>query len=245
MEQWGFYFDQTRCVNCKACILACKSWNEDKRGDICFTPELTWLETGRYSEPEEYENLPGGTGEHNYKEFSKYHMKENWRRVFTKEYGSQPPSVDVLNFSVSCNHCTDPVCIQACPMNYIVKEEVYGIVMINPNKTCISCQRCEAVCPWSSPQYYDRCIETYDAGNPKRPQMTKCNLCVDRIKEGLKPACVASCIMRALDAGPMDEIKNKYSGWTDKIEAFPDGIIGALKIDTKPNLIIKKKRIRV
>ena len=104
MKQWGFYFDQTRCVNCKACILACKSWNEDKRGDGAINPELTWLDTGRYEEPADYENLPGSTGEHNYSEYAKYHMKENWRRVSTWEYGEVPPDIDILNLSISCNH---------------------------------------------------------------------------------------------------------------------------------------------
>ena len=34
MKQWGFYFDETRCVGCKACMIACKENNEELRGDI-------------------------------------------------------------------------------------------------------------------------------------------------------------------------------------------------------------------
>lgn len=242
MAQWGFYFDQTRCVNCKACVLACKSWNEDKRGDAEFNPELTWLKTGRYAEPCEYENLPGSSGEQNFNEFSKYHMKENWRRVYTREYGLKPPEVDILNFSVSCNHCQDPVCVKVCPMGYIYKEEKYGIVLTDPGKTCIGCQRCKKACPWDSPQFYDNDIKKYGSGNPKRPRMTKCVLCIDRIKGGLKPACVAACIMRALDAGPIDELKQRYPDWTDDYGDFPDGKLAKLGMDLKPNLVIKKKK---
>lgn len=244
MEQWGFYFDQTRCVNCKACILACKSWNEDIRGDASVNPELSWLITGRYEEPAEYDNLPGSTGELNFADYSKYHMKENWRRVIATEYGDIPPDVDVLNLSVSCNHCQEPACIKACPMKYIYKESQYGIVLIDNNKTCISCQRCRMACPWDSPQYYDN-IEMYSLNDPARPRMTKCNLCIDRVRDGLKPACVASCPMRALDAGPMDELKQRYPDWTDRVENCHDGSIPQLGIDTKPNIIFKKKVRRV
>ena len=27
--QVGFYFDQTCCIGCDACIIACKDWNDD------------------------------------------------------------------------------------------------------------------------------------------------------------------------------------------------------------------------
>lgn len=241
MKQWGFYFDQTRCVNCKACILACKAWNEDRRGDTNFNPELTWLRTGRYSEPYEYENLPGSSGEQNFREYSKYHMKEHWRRVYSKEYGVRPPEIDVINLSISCNHCDEPICVKVCPMGHIYKEEEYGIVKTDLNTTCIGCQKCKQACPWESPQFYDD-LDKYEVNDSRRPQMTKCDLCIDRIRQGLKPACVAACIMRALDAGPLDELKQRYLEWDDKIEDFPSGYIESLDLDVKPNLIIKKKK---
>lgn len=30
MTQYGFFFDQSRCINCHACSLACKDWNFDE-----------------------------------------------------------------------------------------------------------------------------------------------------------------------------------------------------------------------
>lgn len=221
--------------------MACKSWNEDQRGDKDLNPDLSWIETGRYAEPCEYENLPGSSGQQNFKEYSKYHMKENWRRVYTTEYGTRPPDIDVLNISISCNHCQEPACVKACPLGYIYKEQEYGIVRIDTSKTCIACQRCKQACPWDSPQYYDKDLTKYTADNPKRPRMTKCNLCIDRIKDGLKPACVASCIMRALDAGPIEELKRKYPDWTDEIEGFDNKNLEEINKNLKPNIIFKKK----
>lgn len=244
MKQWGFYFDQSRCVNCKVCVLSCKSWNEDKRGDIDINPELSWLKTGKYEVPAEYENLPGSSGEQNFTEFRKYNMKENWRRLYTTEYGDVPPNVDVLNLSISCNHCEDPACIKACPTKYIYKDLDNGIVLTDKNKTCISCQRCKKACPWDAPQYYDD-VNKFAPNDSNRPKMTKCDLCIDRIKEGLKPACVAACPMRALDAGPLEELKERYPDWTDTVENLPNGNISKLNEDTKPSIIFKKKVRRV
>jgi len=240
MAQWGFYYDQTRCVNCKACVLACKAWNEDQRGDAAVNPELGWLTTGFYTEPSEYENLPGSDGKQNYLEYRKFQIKEDWRRVTMTEYGDIPPQVDVLNLSVSCNHCEEPACVKVCPVKCIFKEPEYGIVIVDSGK-CISCGRCRQVCPWGGPQFYDLNLRKYLRNDSAKPRMTKCNLCIDRIKEGLKPACVAGCLMRALDAGPLKELKRKYPEWVAKVENFPDDFIAELGIRTKPNIIFKQK----
>lgn len=243
MEQWGFYFDQTRCTNCLACVIACKVWNEDKRGDAHLTPELTWIETELYSEPIDYENLIGSEGEINFGEYSKFHMKENWRRLYSTEVGEVPPNVDLLNLSVSSNHCSEPGCVKVCPMGRIIKEEEFGIVMIDETKHCISCERCSEVCEWDSPQFY-RKIEKDKLPVLGAPKMTKCNLCIDRIRDGLKPACVAACPMRALDAGPMEELKSVYPGWDDTIDNLPAKVRDG-KPTMGPNIIFKRKKVRI
>jgi len=45
--------------------------------------------------------------------------------------------------------------------------------------------------------------------------MQKCDLCLDRWSNGKKPVCVDSCPTFALDAGPLDELKAKYSSVRD------------------------------
>ena len=35
-------------------------------------------------------------------------------------------------------------------------------------------------------------------------------MCVDRLEKGLSPICVLSCSMRALEFGPIEELKKKY-----------------------------------
>jgi anaerobic dimethyl sulfoxide reductase subunit B (iron-sulfur subunit) len=65
--------------------------------------------------------------------------------------------------------------------------------------------------------------------------MEKCDLCSDRWGEGKKPICVDSCPTRALDAGPLEELKIKYG---TKLEA--EGFIYSPQV--KPAIIFKPKK---
>ena len=40
--------------------------------------------------------------------------------------------------------------------------------------------------------------------------MRKCNFCVDRWEAGKVPDCVEACPVRALDAGLLEELEQKY-----------------------------------
>ena len=244
MSQWGFYYNQSRCIGCKACTMACKNWNDERRGDAQINVSLSWLDTGKYANPAEYEYLPGSDGRQNFAEYRKYHMKENWRRVSKTEYGTTPPNVDVLYTSIGCNHCDNPSCVTVCPMQIISKDPDTGVVLVD-NTNCISCGKCQDACPWGSPQFYDTDFRKYAETDPLRPKMTKCTMCIDRVREGLKPACVAGCMNRALDAGPMDELKQKYPDGSLTADNFPSDLVPSLGTNTKPNIIFKKRTSRV
>lgn len=45
--QIGFYFDQTRCSNCFACMVACKDWHDLPAGPV-FYRCVTAIEEGQY-----------------------------------------------------------------------------------------------------------------------------------------------------------------------------------------------------
>ncbi len=47
--QMGFYFDQGLCINCRACVVACKDWHDVPAGPASFI-RMVAIEKGNYPE---------------------------------------------------------------------------------------------------------------------------------------------------------------------------------------------------
>jgi anaerobic dimethyl sulfoxide reductase subunit B (iron-sulfur subunit) len=149
-----------------------------------------------------------------------------WIRVTTREEG-QFPDLSVSFLVNCCYHCLRPACVAACPVQAVTKREEDGIVLVDRD-ACIGrekCGLCLEACPYKAPQF---------RAEPNS-RMEKCDLCSDRWGEGKKPICVDSCPTRALDAGPLEELKIKYG---TKLEA--EGFIYSPQV--KPAIIFKPKR---
>lgn len=98
-------------------------------------------------------------------------------------------------YPVHCMHCGKPACQEACPVDAVSKRPD-GIVLFSVEK-CIGCLACVEACPFGVPQY-----------NPINNVVQNCDLCVQRIDKGLKPACVHHCPTGALffgDAGTFEK----------------------------------------
>jgi anaerobic dimethyl sulfoxide reductase subunit B (iron-sulfur subunit) len=142
----------------------------------------------------------------------------NWRKVY--DYGGGgwnsdathpeimiPNNVFVYSTSTSCMHCENPACLAACPAKAITKRDD-GVVLIDKN-VCIGCRYCEWACPYGAPQF-----------NTALGVMTKCDFCQDLQAQGLNPACVDACPMRALGFGELDALKQAH-GTVNAIEPLP------------------------
>jgi anaerobic dimethyl sulfoxide reductase subunit B (iron-sulfur subunit) len=158
----------------------------------------------------------------------------NWRQVYEYMGGSwvqHPERKDIMMpsglfaypVSTACMHCANPVCAQVCPSSAIFKREEDGVVLIDLEK-CIGCRYCEWACPYGAPQY-DESIG----------KMTKCDFCYDLLDKGEEPFCTASCVMRALEFGELEELRAKY-GNVDAIEPLPVAEI------TEPSVVITPHR---
>lgn len=153
----------------------------------------------------------------------------NWRRVYEygggnwiqNQDGTYNQDVFAYYTSISCNHCAKPACAKACPTGAMHKREQDGLVVVNAD-VCVGCRYCEMACPYGAPQF--------DAG---KKVMTKCDGCFDR--EGKQPICVESCPLRALDFGPIEELRAKYGTEAD-IAPLPDPSL------TEPSLVLKANR---
>ena len=149
-----------------------------------------------------------------------------WRRVseYTggkwEELPGRTYAQNVFSYyvSISCNHCREPACVEACPTTAMHKDE-QGIVWVDRSQ-CIGCQSCEWSCPYSAPQF-DESIE----------KMTKCDFCRDRLAVGLKPLCVEACPMRAIHFGEYENIKKEF-GNAEHVPPLPERSV------TKPCLVL-------
>lgn len=194
------------------------------------------------------------------------------RRVLTAETGSWDVSVEgtvapcgIFSFSVSvsCNHCDNPVCVQACPKQALSKDPDTGAVTVD-EALCIGCGSCAKACPYDAPVVVERdalacgsqghvLIDSAQHGEAEVPAqvakpeetdaklkrsrrvMLKCDLCQERLTADLEPACVAACPMRCLLAGPIEELRARF-GDNAGNALLPDEAL------THPNLVVVPHR---
>ncbi|NOR69657.1 MAG: aspartate carbamoyltransferase [Methylomarinum sp.] len=123
--------------------------------------------------------------------------------------GGTYPDYQRLNISMACNHCDDPVCLKGCPTRAYTKFAEYGAVLQDPD-ICFGCGYCTWVCPYNAPQL-----------DPVKGEVSKCNMCVDRLEVGLKPFCVAACLGNALDFGVVENIPENREQAQAEIPGFP------------------------
>ena len=121
--------------------------------------------------------------------------------------------------SSACNHCDNPACVAACPQGSMVKDPETGLVYNDP-ATCIGCGACAMACPYGAPAIDDQ-----------QQISIKCDGCHGLLENGEMPVCVASCPSRALECGPIEDLRATY-GSTAAIAPLPD------PTQTSPNVVI-------
>ncbi|MGG7049032.1 MULTISPECIES: 4Fe-4S dicluster domain-containing protein [unclassified Campylobacter] len=80
-----------------------------------------------------------------------------------------------------CNHCAKPACIDVCPTG-ASHQRSNGIVKIFTDD-CIGCMQCAEACPYGA-RYLNEEILKVD----------KCTFCDHRLRVGLLPSCVETCV---------------------------------------------------
>lgn len=143
-----------------------------------------------------------------------------WRKV--REFRTGNPNE--INFiSMSCNHCDEPQCMQVCPVSAYTKREKDGIV-IQDHERCLGCRSCVMACPYGAPQY-----------DPVEKKVSKCDMCVDLVDQGLQPKCVQACPASVLKWGEISELRAQFGNDIEVIESkyhMPRHKI------SKPNVVI-------
>ena len=65
------------------------------------------------------------------------------------------------------------------------------------------------VCPYDAPQF----------GPEPNPKMQKCDFCLEEWTQGKQPICIRACPTRAMDAGTLEHLRDKYGDGT-KADGF-------------------------
>jgi len=171
-RKWVMVIDQKKCVGCDSCTVSCNSEN----------------------------NLPPGVV---------------YRPVPKKEVGTFP-NVAWIFTPKPCMHCDQPPCVPVCPVKATWKQED-GTVIIDYD-ICIGCRNCIASCPYNArtsdfgdffgrntPEimaYETRPNYEYSKDWTRKPGIhsspigntRKCTFCLHRIRAGMLPACVTTCL---------------------------------------------------
>lgn len=89
-----------------------------------------------------------------------------------------------------CMHCLEPSCASACPVAALQKTPE-GPVTYEASK-CIGCRYCMVACPFEIPRY------EWSSVNPR---VRKCQMCHQRLAQGLPTACSEACPTEATTFG--------------------------------------------
>jgi formate dehydrogenase iron-sulfur subunit len=124
-ETKGFFTDTTLCIGCKACEVACKSWNQLPDDGMVFTA-MSYDNTA---------HLGAATFRH---------------VAFIEE---EPLSLERDGDSMTwrmmsdvCKHCERAGCLEACPTGAIIRTE-FNSVYVQPD-ICNGCGYCVVACPF-------------------------------------------------------------------------------------------------
>ena len=93
-----------------------------------------------------------------------------------------------------CNHCEDAPCIAVCPTGATHREVEGGPVLLAAER-CIGCKACVMACPFGMARL-----------RQDGTSVIKCDLCQDRLREGLLPVCVEACPTGARELKELDDV---------------------------------------
>ncbi len=135
------------------------------------------------------------------------------RRTVVNAYDTSQGEIYVKR---QCMHCNEPACDAAC-LTQAMHKTHEGPVIWRGEK-CMGCRYCMVSCPFDVPKF------EYHSANPK---ITKCDMCYDRLQEGLLPACVENCPAEALMFGKRrDLIKEARRRIHENPDQYVDHIYG-------------------
>jgi formate dehydrogenase iron-sulfur subunit len=116
--------DESKCIGCKACQVACMEWN-DLHGEV-------GTNVGVYDNPADLD-------------------ASTWTLMRFAEVETKENNLSWLIRKDGCMHCADPGCLKACPAPGAIVQYSNGIVDFK-QENCIGCGNCISGCPFDIPR---------------------------------------------------------------------------------------------
>lgn len=197
MSQYGMVIDLEKCVGCHACTIACRAeWEVPAGRDSAERPR-----------------------------------RRNW--VSRLGPSKTPHGLASTYYPGLCNHCDKPACVDVCPAERVEanftnpkdgktrkmevaatwKDPFNGTVQIDKER-CLGCGACADACPYGARYVNEEGAE---------PKIDKCTFCVERLAQGLEPACVQTCLARARIFGELSDPNSEVARYVKK---------GALRLES-------------
>ena len=117
--------DVSKCTACRACQVACKSWNN--------LPADRTRNLGSYQNPADL-------------------TPRNYTLIRFQEVEDGQGGLKWLFRNEKCFHCSDPGCLKVCPVPECIFKTPEGAVVIDSDK-CIGCKYCVHACPFDIPRF--------------------------------------------------------------------------------------------
>jgi formate dehydrogenase iron-sulfur subunit len=116
--------DTTRCIGCRGCQIACKSWH----------------------------NLPGEHSEFSESWTNpRFLDSNNFVRIIFREIDNEDGQLRWNFITRRCMHCNEPACVSACPVGAL--EKLASGPVIYHDERCIGCRYCMMACPFQIPKF--------------------------------------------------------------------------------------------
>jgi formate dehydrogenase iron-sulfur subunit len=120
-----------------------------------------------------------------------------------------------LFFPDQCRHCADAPCLEtAFDETAIYRDPDTGAILYTQNTKKLDADEIIASCPYNIPR------KAADG------TLAKCDMCNDRVHNGLKPACVTACPTGAMQFGDRDEMLTLASKRLESVkQKFPNAML--------------------
>jgi formate dehydrogenase iron-sulfur subunit len=123
MSRVAMLIDESICMGCRGCQVACKQWND--------LPAEATTQQGSYENPPDLSPF-------------------TWTRVKFIEHG-QNGNLQWLFLTQGCFHCGTPACVEVCPTGALKQDPELGIVTVE-SELCNGCGYCTQFCPFGIPR---------------------------------------------------------------------------------------------